>query len=134
MNAFIDRVDAALWLIVRRWTIRQLRKLVDVADDRLHATEVRLREEISLRVPVEPARVARSERPALPNSSALQNDEFSGDRVSGRLPRSGEQERTGETWQQWEARRSGIAPITKKAARQRRARMTASAFDLKYAR
>lgn len=34
-----------LWL--RRWTLRTLRKLLDLADDRLHAAEVKLREELS---------------------------------------------------------------------------------------
>jgi len=34
-------------LALRRWTIRQLRKLLDFLDDRLHAAEVELREEIA---------------------------------------------------------------------------------------
>ena len=34
-------------LALRRWTIRQLRKLLDFLDDRLHAAEVSLREELS---------------------------------------------------------------------------------------
>jgi hypothetical protein len=134
MKAFIDRVDAALWLIVRRWMIRQLRKLVDVADDRLHAAEVTLREEISSKVqvlneaaglPREIRRVNRIEQSPVRgfDSSVASND---GCRVEHLKPR--------EDFQQWEARRSGIAPITKKAARQRRAHMTSSAFDLKYAR
>src|SRR5271154_3794139 len=46
-KAFIDRVDAALWLIVRRLALRWLRKLVDGADDRLHAAEVSFRNEIT---------------------------------------------------------------------------------------
>ncbi len=119
---------------LRRWAIRQLIKLVDHAEERLQEWQVRLRGELSLRVPVESPRVAGPQRPALQDSRAVQNDEFGGDRVSGRLPRRGEQERPSENFQQWEARRSGIAPIAKKAARQRRQRMTASAFDLKYAR
>jgi hypothetical protein len=32
-----------LWL--RRWTVRTLRKLMDLADDRLHAAEVEFRDE-----------------------------------------------------------------------------------------
>jgi hypothetical protein len=39
-----------------------------------------------------------------------------------------------ESWTEWEARRSGIAPISKKAARRRRERLSARAFDLKVAR
>src|SRR5882762_933202 len=38
-------MDYKLWL--RRWTLRTLRKLLDLADDRLHAAEVNLREELS---------------------------------------------------------------------------------------
>ena len=34
-----------LWL--RRWTLRTLRKLMDLADDRLHTAEVKLREDLS---------------------------------------------------------------------------------------
>jgi hypothetical protein len=115
ITAFIDRVDAALWLIVRRWTIRQLRKLVDVADDRLHATEVALREEIT-------ARTVRTE-PLIDNGAFVEG--------SASAPYD-----TPTSYAKWEARRSGVAPISKKAARQRRekTRMTAAAFDLKYAR
>jgi hypothetical protein len=121
MKAFIDRVDAALWLIVRRWTIRQLRKLVDIADDRLHATEVRLREELSMRP--EGANSTQG-LPLPPHAEAKSAEVFAAGATKH------------EDFQQWEARRSGIAPISKKAARQRRekAHMTAAAFDLRYAR
>jgi hypothetical protein len=120
ITAFIDRVDAALWLIVRRWTIRQLRKLVDVADDRLHAVEVTLRNDLSVR--------NEAPKPAATRIGDAEQSQDMPRRVSGRAE--------SENFQQWEARRSGIAPISKKAARQRRekARMTAAAFDLKYAR
>jgi len=115
-KAFIDRVDAALWLIVRRLALRWLRKLVDAADDRLHAAEVSLRNDLS----------ARNEAPK-PVATRIGDAEQSQDmphRASGRA----------ESFIEWEARRSGIAPISKKAARRRRERMTAAAFDVKYAR
>jgi hypothetical protein len=122
MKAFIDRVDAALWLIVRRWTMRQLRKLVDVADDRLHAAEVSFRKEQELRNEIVPARVPAAGCNIGSSESPLRGMDGSAAPV-----------RKTETYVQWEARRSGIAPISKKAARQHRQRMTAAAFDVKYA-
>ena len=119
-------------LALRRFALRWLRKLVDVADDRLHAAEVTFREEISSKVqvlneaaglPREIRRVNRIEQSPVRgfDSSVASNN---GCRVEHLKPR--------EDFQQWEARRSGIAPISKKAVRQRRARMTAAAFDLKF--
>jgi hypothetical protein len=123
MKAFIDRVDAALWLIVRRWTIRQLRKLVDVADDRLHAIEVKLREEIASRNDSVPARVS-----AAGCTTGSSESPFRGAYESAAPVRKS------ENFQQWEARRSGVAPVSKKEARKRRERAGAAAFDLRFAR
>ena len=39
-------MSPATKLALRRFTLRWLRKLVDVADDRLHAAEVQLRSEL----------------------------------------------------------------------------------------
>jgi hypothetical protein len=41
------------------------------------------------------------------------------------------EDRPGETFQQWEARRSGVAVISKKEARRRRG-VSARAFDLRF--
>src|SRR5271154_6553092 len=121
-------MSPATKLALRRFALRWLRKLVDVADDRLHTAEVKLRGELSLRVPVESPRVAGPERPALPNSSEIADDEFRGDRIRGRISGDRKPELSGENFQQWEARKSGVAPISKKDARQRRerSRMTAA--------
>jgi len=108
--AFVDRVDAALWVIVRRWAFRQLRKLVDLADDRLQAAQVKLREEIAER-----------------NSSSQQGSPVAAP-SSGQHPQAA----AGEDFTQWEARRSGVAPVTKKSAR-RRHRLTAAEFDRQFA-
>jgi len=52
---------------IRRVALRWLRKLVDLADDRLHAAEVRFRDEQANRIPVPlevgPTRHARSKAP-----------------------------------------------------------------------
>lgn len=97
-------------LAIRRWTIRKLRLWFDLLDDRLHAAEVRLREECAEKnslaecAPVPPAR-AKTEQ-----GNPLQPAR--------------------ETFTQWEARRSGIAPVGKKSSRRRG--MPARAFDLRF--
>lgn len=122
-------------LALRRFALRWLRKLVDVADDRLHAAEVRLRGELSLRVPVESSGITRAEGAALQDSGAVKDDEFSIDRVSGRIPRSGEPERSGETFSKWEARRSGLVPgLKRKSPRVHRHRTSAKDFDFQIIR
>jgi len=120
-------------LAVRRWVIRKLRLFFDFLDDRLHAEEVRLRDELSLPVHVEPSRPSRTERPAVPGVGSIEEDELLRDRVRGRLSSGDEPLRAaqGETFTQWEARRSGIAPVSKKSARRRG--MPARAFDLRFA-
>jgi hypothetical protein len=98
-------------LAIRRWTIRKLRLLFDFLDDRLHAAEVRMRDELS--VQHSPAAIA-----VAPPARA-------------KAARRVEQPATaGEGFEQWEARRSGVAPISKKSARRRG--IPARAFDLKF--
>jgi len=102
-------------LALRRFALRWLRKLVDVADDRLHAAEVKMREDLSrTRVP---QAVSQYDPPSVRSVHTTP------------AASSG-----GESFEQWEARRSGVAPVSKKAARQRRERQGAAAFDLRYAR
>jgi hypothetical protein len=104
-------------LALRRFTLRWLRKLVDVADDRLHAAEVNLRKEISDGTLDRGADVVGVSD--LPDSLLLAKPA---------------RQRQEEPFLEWEARRSGVAPVSKKAARQRRERQGAATFDLRYAR
>jgi hypothetical protein len=110
IKAAIERADAALWLTVRRWAFRQLRKMVDAADDRLQAAQVKLRTEIAEREASSqqgsPVAVSKTLTPLKPAA--------------------------GEDFMQWEARRSGVALVTKKSAR-RRHRLTAAEFDRQFA-
>ena len=101
-------------IALRRFALRWLRKLVDLADDRLHAAEVRFREQpkISCRKQV-PRTVAQT----------VQGKRRSSEDMPHQLARRQ------ETFQQWEARRSGIAPIIKRSSRRG---MTASEFDRRY--
>jgi hypothetical protein len=120
-----------LWL--RRWFLRTLIKLVDRAEERLQAWQVSLRE--SLR------RAAPKQNDANPKRLAAECSSQAGTRhhspaatlVAGETLVARPHGRR-ETWSQWEARRSGVAVISKKEARRRRERVTASAFDLRFAR
>jgi hypothetical protein len=71
-------------LAIRRFAVRWMRKLLDVLDDRLHAAEVRLREDLERAAPG---------RVATPIAKV------------GSTPTARSKV---ETFQQWEARRSGI--------------------------
>jgi hypothetical protein len=106
-----------LWL--RRWVIRQLIKLADYAEERLQDWQVALRKRLSEpeRLPALPARIVAAESQLRPRL------------VSPATPLA-----AGETFLEWEARKSGVAPVSKKTARRRRERTTAGAFDLRYAR
>lgn len=130
-----------IWL--RRLALRWMRKLVDVADDRLHAAEVRLREELSLgRVSGAGCTIGSSEPPLRASADSAALSKIPASAVATR--RIPEQERQmpavavgdrpafAQTFSQWEARRSGVEPITKKASRRRRG-LTAAAFDRKFA-
>jgi len=107
-------MKAKLKLFFRRLTLRLLRKLVDLVDDRLHRAEVRLRNDLS------------DQRDGQhPSRTVLTREDMLHQRRDER-PGS-------ETFMQWEARRSGVAVISKKAARRRRA-LSAAGFDLRFAR
>jgi hypothetical protein len=106
-------MNAQVKLFLRRFTLRWLRKLVDVLDDRLHAAEVKLREEIA-------ATTVRTE-PLIDKGAFVEG--------SASVPYD-----TPKTFIEWEARRSGVAPVSKKSARARRERTTATGFDLRFAR
>jgi hypothetical protein len=107
---------------LRRFALRWLRKLVDVADDRLHAAEVKLREEIASRNDTVPVRVT-----AAGCTTGSTESPFRSAYGSAAPART-------ESFRQWEARRSGVAPVSKKAARRRHERGGAQAFDLRFAR
>jgi hypothetical protein len=100
-------------LALRRRLLMMLRAIVWHADEWLHRQELQLREECAAaRAPVTPTRDR-------------------GDMVEvfgvGRVP----PQRRIETFQQWEARRSGVAPVAKKS---RRRGLSAAEFDLRFAR
>lgn len=117
IKAAIERMDAALWVIVRRWAFRQLRKLVDVADDRLQAAQVKLRKEIA-------------ETQSLAQEGYGAN--ACGSTVVRPIPLPVLEQPAGKTYAKWEARKSGVASVTKKSAR-RHHRLTAAEFDRQFA-
>ena len=94
-----------LWL--RRWTLRALIKLVDRAEDRLQAWQVSLRERLI-------GLAAECSSQASPRQRA------------GGKPLS-----TRETFLQWEARKSGVAPIETKRYRVHHRRRAAD-FDARF--
>lgn len=105
--------ETKLWL--RKKFLMTLRSLLWHADEWLHAREVELREDLS----------GRHQVPELAATSTGKTDQSQDmpHRAPGRS----------ETYLQWEARRSGIAVISKKQAREHR-RQTAAEFDLRFAR
>jgi len=167
-------MKARLKLWVSRLALRWLRKLLDAADDRLHAAEVNLREVLRVRAVLaarpknenesdtgkhqqaggdarradhhsragmgrrdgerDPVRGVRDARDggARPGQYAVRDgaerDESAIARCGGVAVAHG----AVETFQQWEARRSGVAVISKKEARRRRG-ITARAFDFRFA-
>jgi hypothetical protein len=98
-----DKIKA--WL--RRWAIRQLIKLVDRGEERLQEWQVSLRKKLAAPVPA--------------------HEVGSGDRTEVRILPPAQ-----SSFQKWEARRSGVAVITKKQATRRR-RLTAADFDRRFA-
>ena len=114
LKLWARRLLSALRLAAHRTMLRWLRKLVDLADDRLHAAEVRLRNDLS---PIGTAKAASHHDPTSVRSVRT---------TPVPSPRR-------ENFQQWEARRSGVAPVSKKEAHRRRA-VSAAAFDLRFAR
>jgi hypothetical protein len=115
-----------IWL--RKKTLMALRSLLWHADEWLHRREVRLREEISNGEPE-----IRERMEGVGQGAAL--------RVHSLAPKAagapGKPHRPtsmrSETFLQWEARRSGVAVVSKKEARRRR-QISASAFDLRFSK
>lgn len=96
-------------LALRRFALRWLRKLVDMADDRLHGAEVKLRNDLSdLRERQHPSRAVS--------------------RTEDMLHQAKDERPESETYLEWETRRSGVAIVSKKQARRRR-QLSAADFD-----
>jgi len=100
-------------LEIRKRVLMLLGAIVWRLDDWVHRQQVKLREEIS--------GIARV---SVVHSIA---------RRAGSTPASRSNVRQPETFLQWEARKSGVAVISKKEARRRRDRPTAAAFDRRFA-
>jgi hypothetical protein len=103
------KTETKLWL--RKKTLMALRALLWHADEWLHAREVRLRDELSVPVPLEPPRTAGSQKPTVSCPYPFPADELLRHRIRGRLPRGGEPQRA--------AKKKGC---------------TAAAFDLRFGR
>lgn len=106
-------------LALRRFTLRWLRKLVDVADDRLHAAEVQLRNDLS---------GARDRQH--PTLTALRTEDML-HQATGDQPSESETPHA-EVFAEWTKRRSGGVPVAKKRNRVLR-RRTAADFDAQIA-
>lgn len=103
-------------LAIRRWTIRTLRKLIWRADEWIHRQEMALREEshdLSVSISLESAGASGKAGEAVPHFDPFPQDELLRDRVRGRYARSGEPQRR---------------------AQKKTRRITAAAFDLRFAR
>lgn len=111
-------MERALKIWIRRMALRWLRKLVDAADDRLHAAEVEFRE-FRAGSRVEAGRPEVAAAAANPTAWCVTHP-------NPRPPNPR------ETFLQWEARRNGVAPITKKSAQRSRRRKSAREFDLSF--
>lgn len=110
-------MNAKLWL--RKRALMALRSIVWRVDDWLHGQEIALREAIE----------GVTSRKRSGNSVSETTDREDMPHQRNRLPLPLP---VRESFQQWEARRSGVAVISKKSAR--RHRPTAAEFDARYAR
>lgn len=119
---------------LKKWALMTLRSILWRVDEWLHRQEVKFREQLLEESTKNVGRIRSASAIGCPGESS---------RANVRMPRSfslptGEHERMAlqatsrETFAQWEARKSGVAVITKKQARRRRA--TAGDFDLRFAR
>src|SRR5258708_3721908 len=97
------------WL--RKKTLMALRAVLWHADEWLHAREVRLRDELSVPVPLEPSRPSRPQGPTVSCPYPFPADELLRHRIRGRIPRDREPQRAAK----------------KKSC-------TAAAFDLRFTR
>jgi len=100
--------ETKLWL--RKRALMTLRAIVWRLDEWIHAQETKLREEIELRADPKQSEPAGNRDRAATTPHARQP----------------------ETFKQWEARKSGVAVISKKESR-RRERLTAADFDRRFA-
>jgi hypothetical protein len=107
--------ETKLWL--RKKTLMVLRAIVWHVDEWLHRQEVALRNDLCGRKTCIETAASVSERPI----------------SSGHASPTKTGRPQGETVLQWEARKSGIAVISKKDARRRRERPTSTAFDRRFA-
>jgi len=120
-------------LALRRWTMRKLRKLLDFLDDRLHAEEMRLREDLCGTAPVSAKETFPSKAGSTPatrsNSPAAVH---AAQPACAKASRSQGSTATvaGESFSQWEMRRSGVTSLPRKSSRRRG--LTARAFDLRF--
>jgi hypothetical protein len=137
-------MNPATKLALRRFALRWLRKLVDVADDRLHAAEVTLRNDLAgTQAPAQRANRADVLRAVAPTrDSATHTSGYALEPAS-----TGEGSVIGvadgtvhadtqvhhNSFYQWEARRSGLTPKVK-THRRRRARSSAADFDFQIIR
>ena len=130
--------SAKLW--IRKRALMLLRAIVWRADDWLHRQEVALREEITASAGAHSPRGARSQGDAAEKSNTSTPVAVAPANLPPRLVVSECRQRESqrrleaprpETFQQWEARRSGVAVISKKSARRG---MTAAQFDARFGR
>jgi hypothetical protein len=127
-----------LWL--RRWAIRSLIKLVDRAEDRLQAWQVLLRNDLSdLRDRQHPPRTVHSSEDLLHQRTGEYRPESETDLAAGCNFQASPRQRAGgmplstrETFLQWEARKSGVAPIETKRHRFHLRRQRAADFDARF--
>lgn len=109
-------------LKLRKWALMAMRSVVWTVDEWLHTQELRLREDL------EQLGSARGVVTSLPPKPRPQFG--SGDGAAS-VKRAGELRAPAPaSYSEWEARKSGIAVISKKSARRRG--MPARAFDLKF--
>jgi len=105
--------ETKLWL--RKKALMTLRAIIWHADEWLHRQEVKLRNDLCACKTCSEVAAPTSARPRVCEDMLHQQP--------GRA--------RSENFQQWEARRSGIAVVSKKESRRRR-QLSASAFDLRF--
>lgn len=131
-------MNATTKLALRRFALRWLRKLLDLADDWLHNAEVELRNDLS---PSAEKRETNAPTPAQTNAVRRSHDAGGIAQLDQQTPGSarvaaGDAQRMAknrhhETYAEWEKRRSGVTVISKRETRRRR--LSARDFDLRFA-
>jgi hypothetical protein len=149
-----DEMKERIKLWLRRWALRQLIKLADRAEERLQAWQVSLRNDLCGCKTVAETAASFSAKP-VPARTCLTSGrgQPQGDLAAESNSQAGTRHRSpvdrplpaGETFLEWEARKSGViitdgcktcgkSSQLKYLARRRRERLTAAAFDLRFAR